>query len=43
MASVKKGNLTPAPEWWRHLRFLKRAFWKKERQAQKKDIDKNKE
>lgn len=31
MATVKKGTLTPAPQWWRHLRDWKRVFWKKER------------
>jgi len=35
MASVKKGILTPAGEWWKHLRWTKRAFWKGERQAGK--------
>ena len=38
MANVKKGNLTPAPQWWKHLQDWKRVFWKTERQAQKKDI-----
>jgi hypothetical protein len=33
MATVKKGVLTPSPEWWRHLRRMKRAFWKTERRA----------
>jgi len=35
MATVKKGMLTSAGEWWRHLRWTKRAFWKGERQAAK--------
>lgn len=34
-ANVKKGQLTPSPEWWRHLRWAKRQFWKQERQAGK--------
>lgn len=39
MANVKKGNLTTAGEWWKHLRpFGKRDFWKRERQAQKESI-----
>jgi hypothetical protein len=33
MASVKKGHLTAAGEWWKHLRWTKRVFWKGERQA----------
>jgi hypothetical protein len=35
MATVKKGLLTSAGEWWRHLRGTKRVFWKAERQAAK--------
>jgi hypothetical protein len=35
MATVKKGVLTPAGEWWKHLKWMKRAFWKGERQAAK--------
>jgi hypothetical protein len=33
MAHIRKGQLTPAPQWWKHLRDWKRAFWKKERKA----------
>lgn len=33
MAGVKKGNVTPPPQWWRHLREEKRTFWKAERKA----------
>jgi hypothetical protein len=41
MATVKKGILTTAGEWWRHLRpFQKRKFWKKERRAAKKQAKK---
>ncbi len=36
MASIKKGNLTAPGEWWKHLRWLKREFWKAERKAAKK-------
>jgi len=43
MANVKKGNLTSAPQWWRHLRGWKRVFWKSERKAQQRDIKKNQE
>jgi hypothetical protein len=35
MANVKKGQLTPAPEWWKHLKWCKRVFWKSERRAEK--------
>lgn len=37
MANVKKGLLTPPPEWWVHLREMKRVFWKAERKAAKQD------
>jgi hypothetical protein len=40
MANKKQGNLTRAPQWWKHLRDWKKIFWKKERQAQNKDITK---
>lgn len=33
MATVKQGLLKAAGEWAKHLRWGKRAFWKKERQA----------
>ena len=36
MASVKKGNLTAPPQWWKHLKRFKRAFWKAERRAARK-------
>lgn len=38
MAHKQKGQLTPAPQWWKHLKNWKRVFWKSERQAHKKDI-----
>jgi len=31
MATKKRGILTPAPQWWKHLRSTKRQFWKQER------------
>lgn len=37
MATVKKGQLVPSPEWWKHLRWVKRLFWKRERTAGKKE------
>jgi hypothetical protein len=33
MATVEKGTLTTSKEWWDHLRWTKRAFWKAERRA----------
>jgi len=36
MATVKRDMLTKTGEWWRHLRWAKRVFWKGERQAGKK-------
>jgi hypothetical protein len=36
MATVKKGMLTATGEWWKHLRWTKRVFWKAERQAARK-------
>ncbi len=39
MATVKKGQLTRAGEWWKHLRWTKRPFWKGERKAVKQDIE----
>jgi hypothetical protein len=38
MANVKKGNVTPPPQWWKHLREWKRVFWKRERRSQDKEI-----
>ncbi len=38
MATVKKGILTRAGEWWTHLRpFGKRDFWHRERKAAIRD------
>ncbi|MGA3400672.1 MAG: hypothetical protein ABSC95_15745 [Acetobacteraceae bacterium] len=31
MATKKRGILTAAPQWWKHLRWCKRQFWKQER------------
>ena len=39
MANVKKGVLVRAHEWWRHLRQWKRAFWKRQRKAERRDIE----
>lgn len=38
MANVKQGNLTPPPQWWKHLKEFKRVFWKAERKAQREAI-----
>lgn len=38
MATVKKGMLVRAGQWWVHLRpYGKRSFWKKQRKAAKID------
>ena len=37
MATVKKGLMTATGKWWKHLRRMKRAFWKAERQATKRE------
>lgn len=37
MANVKKGLFVRAPEWWKHLRWTKRAFSKRQRQADKRE------
>lgn len=39
MATVKKGLLTKSPEWWKHLRRMKRLFWKRERKAGQRFIE----
>jgi hypothetical protein len=41
MSQKRKGQLTTNSEWAKHLRkFLKRQFWKGERFAQKREIEK---
>lgn len=35
MATIKKGVLVRSGEWWQHLRWTKRGFWKKHRKAEK--------
>ena len=34
MATVKKGILVCAGEWCKHLRWTKRTFWKRHREAE---------
>lgn len=42
MATIKKGLLTKAHEWAKHLKkWGKRKFWKRERRAFKKRIEKD--
>lgn len=38
MASVKKGILAKSPQWWKHLRSFKRTFWRRNRQAERREI-----
>jgi len=35
MANVKQGQTVPATRWWKHLRWTKRNFWKRQRRADK--------
>jgi hypothetical protein len=36
---MEKGNLAKAPQWWRHLRRFKRTFWRRNRQAERREIE----
>lgn len=38
MAHVHKGYLVESPEWWKHLRWCKRVFWKRHRKAEQRAI-----
>jgi hypothetical protein len=38
MANVKKGQTVPSPQWWKHLRWMKRTFWKKQRKADRRAL-----
>ena len=38
MAHVRKGLLTAACEWWKHLKWTKRVYWHGERRAAKDDV-----
>ena len=41
MTTKKKGQMTTSKEWAKHLRkFLRRQFWKGERQAGRKFVNK---
>ena len=35
---AKKGILSKHPQWWKHWRWVKRDFWKRERKAAERDI-----
>ena len=35
MSTIKNGTLTASGEWRKHLRWIRRRFWKSERQAEK--------
>jgi len=35
---ARKTKLVVPGEWWRHMRWKKRSFWKRERVAYKKAI-----
>ena len=39
MAHVKKGHVAPSPQWWKHLDWCKRLFWKQHRRAEKRRIE----
>jgi hypothetical protein len=36
MAHVRKDMLRPSGEWWKHLRWTKRPFWKSHRKAEQR-------
>jgi hypothetical protein len=38
MANVRQGQTVPAPQWWKHLRQLKRQFWKQQRFDDRKSL-----
>ncbi len=38
MATVKHGILVKSQEWWKHLRWTKRTFWHRERNAERRDV-----
>lgn len=39
MASVKQGTRTPPREFWKHMDWMKRVYWKGERKAFKREIE----
>ena len=40
LATIKKGILVSAGEWWKHLRWTKRSFWKRHRKAERRETRK---
>jgi len=38
MATKKKGILATSGEWWKHLRWTKRDFWKKHRRIERQTV-----
>jgi hypothetical protein len=38
---AKKGRYVKSPEWWKHLKWAKRRFWKAERKAAKQQNQDN--
>jgi hypothetical protein len=40
MTHIPKGFLAASPEWMKHLRGLKRAFWKRHREAEQREAAK---
>jgi hypothetical protein len=43
MATVKRGLLVGAPQWWKHLRDWKRLFWERQRTAERVDAERQTE
>ena len=41
MAHVRQDTLTRPPEWWKHLKWLKKLVSKRERKAAEKEIVKD--
>lgn len=35
---TSKSKLVKPPQWWKHLKWYKRVFWKRERTAYAKQI-----
>lgn len=38
MAHKQHWQTVPAPEWWKHLKYHKRTFWKRQRRAFKEEL-----
>lgn len=35
---ASKSKPVKPPQWWKHLKWYKRVFWRREREAYKKEI-----